>query len=787
MKNIFRNLIAILRRYKMAGALNIFGLSVAFTAFMIIMIQVEYEHDFDRCHPTSERVFRANLSAPGLFSTILPRGLVEEIIKSSPHIEAGTIVNQVLGDIYFTVSKGDEKIGYVERVITCHPEIVKVFGFPILEGDPNCLQNFTNVILPESMAKKMFGSGSAIGKTIHAEQSIWTKNSENKDLHDFVVGAVYRDFPSNTQLKNAIYTAMDNSSISNFSMSNFICYILLDNASSANDVVDNFNANFDFKNIGLPEEKIKLVALPDIYYKDETHEARAAISGNAGLTKLLFGIAFLILIVAAINYTNFSTSQIPVRIKSVNIQKVLGTSNFAVRFSLIMEAVLICVFTWLLAVLFVVLINKLGNLPFIDADLSVTKNWAVVIITGIIAVLTGIIASLYPSRYIISFQPALVLKGSFGLSQKGRSLRTILVGFQYVVSFAFIIIAMFMQLQNRYMHRTSLGFDKDQVMVVELNSNIVKNHKEAYVEELKQYHGIEDVAFASEKLASMDNYSTYGFEREGITYPYFLFEVSDNYLSVMGIDIVEGRNFQKSDELAENPVFIFNSTAKNNTGIDLGLFNYYSTYQGNIVGFTENIKITSFRQDDNNIAFCNTSMALPVSYIRIAAGTDFNEAIKHIRETLTEIDPAYPFEIEFFDSIINQMYQKETNQRSMITIFGLLAFVLSLMGVLGLVMFDGEYRRTEISVRKVFGSTTNEILLLFGNSYFKTVVVCFVISLPIAYYVINWWLESFTYRTPLYWWVFALSFLVVAFVTISTVTLQNMRAANTNPVDTLKS
>ena len=178
MKTIYRNLLSVIRRFKMATLLNVAGLSVAFAAFMVIMMQVDYERSFDRCHPGAERVFRVDLSGPDLFSTILPRGFIEEVLKSSPHIEAGTLLNPFIGEVYFTVTTNGEKHGFREVVQTCHPEIVQTFGFPIIEGSPTCLHQPDKVIIPESMARRLFGHESAVGKALHAEAGIWSKSRE---------------------------------------------------------------------------------------------------------------------------------------------------------------------------------------------------------------------------------------------------------------------------------------------------------------------------------------------------------------------------------------------------------------------------------------------------------------------------------------------------------------------------------------------------------------------------------------------------------------------------------
>ena len=200
------------------------------------------------------------------------------------------------------------------------------------------------------------------------------------------------------------------------------------------------------------------------------------------------------------------------------------------------------------------------------------------------------------------------------------------------------------------------------------------------------------------------------------------------------------------------------------------------------------MKFTSLRNGENNIAFVTGNMPIPltVSYIRLKAGTDILGAVSHIRETMADMDPSYPYDIEFYDEIFNQLYHKEENLRSLIMVFSILAIIISLVGVFGLVVFDSEYRKKEIGIRKVLGSTTEEIIVMFNKTYIRILCVCFVLGAPIAGYVVHRWLENFAYKTPMYWWVYLIAFAIIAVITILTVTFQNWRAANENPVHSIK-
>ena len=783
MKTILRNFLSVLRRFKMATFLNVAGLAVAFAAFIVILIQVNYERSFDRCHPTAERVFRVELETPGTFGLILPRGFVETVIQSSPHIEAGSLIYPYNSAIYFSVMENGEKIGYREPVYTCNPEITRVFDFPILEGDIDCLKDPDKLILPESIARKIFGDQPAVGKMLHAEENV-----ETKDNREYTVGAVYKDFPGNTQMRNLIYTAIGPTfQRDNFEASNFACYVLLDKAESAQDVVDNFNANFDFTKIGNKGLQLKLTPLTAIYYLNESQDGMIFRSGNNEVTLLLFFIALLIIIVAAINFTNFSTALTPLRIKSINTQKVLGSSDRLLRNALLAEAAIVSLIAWSISLVLVWMLGRTTALPFVEADLSIQKNLPIVLITGGVALITGVVAGLYPSWYVTSFPPALVLKGSFGLSPSGRKLRTILVSVQFIVSILLIIGASFVQLQNDYMRSFSLGFDKDQIAIVELSGELYNKHHETYVNRLKEFPDIEDVAFAMEKVASKDGYSTNGAVLKQKEFHFFMIMTSPNFLRVMGIPVEEGRDFSLSDELSEEPVYIFNETAKLAVNMEQGDI-LQSWIPGRIIGFTGNVKFTSLRNGENNIAFVVSKMPYPmsVSYIRLKAGSDVHAAVNHIRKTLADLDPAYPFDVQFYDTIFNHLYHKEENLRSLITVFSILAIIISLVGVFGLVVFDTQYRRKEIGVRKVHGATNSEILKMLNRSYIYIVLVCFALATPIGYYGIKKWLESFAYKTPMYWWVYLAALTIVLVITIGTVTFQSWRAANANPVDSLK-
>jgi putative ABC transport system permease protein len=387
------------------------------------------------------------------------------------------------------------------------------------------------------------------------------------------------------------------------------------------------------------------------------------------------------------------------------------------------------------------------------------------------------LVGVYPARYITSFAPALALKGNFGLSPKGKRLRNTLIGIQFVASFVLIIAASFMYLQSRFMQNAPLGFDRDELIVVNI-SRIYEN-RNAFRSQVRALSGVEKMTYAHILISSSEYYSGWGQERDGQVMMYSVFPVHYTFLQVMGIEVSDGRNFRRED----NGVFIFNETAQRQFNLET-----YETINGfDIIGFAPDIKFASLRRTVEPMAFwVHDSQALPHTYIRVRAGADMRGVMAHIRSTLIEFEPNYTFEVRFFDEVLQQLYESEISLSRLITLFSLIAIFISIVGVFGLVVFDSECRRKEIGIRKVMGASTMEIVAMFNKSYLIIILICFVIAVPVAWYAVGRWLENFAYCTPMYWWVFVLAFVAVATITVLTVTIQNWRVANDDPVKSIK-
>lgn len=792
MKTILRNFLSVIRRFKMAAVLNLLGLGVAFVAFMLIMMQVDYDDNFDRSHQNADKIFRMDMISPSSAQAVISRPFARNFTKSSPHIKAGMVMASWNSYWFFYIEQNGKKIGFKEKEQVVSPELLQVFHFDMIEGTDKALEEPNSVIIPESMAARLFGGESAMDKKLL---------SSNAMEDPVIIKGIYKDFPLNSSLQNVIYRVMHpKDNYDAWNNQNYYFFLRLDDAANRDMVVENFKRTFDTKQFadvfgdsfdwdkeGLD---LRLTSLPDLHYLNNVRYDSLP-KASRQTTMVLFAIAFVILAIAAINFTNFSTALTPMRIKSINTQKVLGSSDAMLRGGLLVEAVCISVLAYLIALGLLLLLTKTSLISLVDAEVSFPTQAGMIAGTGGLAVLVGILAGLYPASYITSFPPALVLKGSFGLSPKGRRLRSILVGIQFVASFTLIIASMFMYLQNHYMQNAPLGYDKDEVIVVGLNNQLNKV-KETFANELKKYAGIEDVAYSEPLLASSDNYMGWGRKYNGKSVNFQCLPVSANFLKVMGIEVKSGRDFRPEDELKGTGSYIFNEKAA--SALDLELHGKIDDAE--IIGFIPDVKFASFRMEVSPMAFyvwgkyvwgMEQSPYYNNAYVKVKAGSDMRGAMNHIREVLDGIDSEYPFTVRFYDEILQQTYQKEQKIGSLITLFSLVAIFISIVGVFGLVVFESEYRRKEIGIRKVLGSTTEQVLFMFNKSYLAILAICFLLGAPVAWYGVYRWLENFAYRTPMYFWVFILSFLIVSVITFITVTFQTWHVANENPVNNIKS
>ena len=782
MKTIIRNFTSIFRRFATANLLNLLGLSLAFASFFVIMTQVNYDLGYNKNIAEHQNLYRMTMElGVDNYGITLPRPVVEQLAAASPHVTGYSVIQGWNNYDQFVVDNQEYSLNLRYGI----RDFVSAFNPAVISGDVKGLKRNGNIVLPRSEAMRIFGTTDVVGKCLKYK---W----EDNDFYN--VCAVIEDYPENNMLHGSCFIGV-NSNEDNYHNWNYDAYIRIDNAENLSAVQNDmrkkaikiFKEEFELTTKE-EEENLKIVFtnISDAHFSKTLNKAAPAKSS----VYLLICFSLLIVVIAAVNFMNFTLAETPMRIRSINTQKVLGATTGSLRGSLIAEAVLISLVAFIVALTIVYLSYDLGLQQLVQGSILLQDHQSLIGITLLLSIVVGLMAGTYPSYYVTSFPPALVLKGSFGLSPRGRLLRSILICLQFIVSFMLVIGVGIMYLQSYFIYHTDYGFDKDEVLVVRTAPD-TRNKADAIDSDLRSIPGIEGASLAMDIIGSGDRYMTWG-RGEGDKHIAFTCIFVDwRYLDVMGIDVVEGRNFRKDDA----DVFIFNESAKKQYPW-LAVDQPITDGDRPVIGFCKDIKYSSLRVDDSQlpIAFCVPAPNSDYFWknhllVRVAKGVDKLEAKQKVMDMVNKYEKGQPLDISglrYMDDVLEESYQRESRFTKQILLFSQLAILISIIGVFGLTMFESEYRRKEIGIRKVFGSSTKEVLMMFWLRYFYILLACFVVAAPIGYLVGIHWLEDFAVRTSISPMIFLVSFLLIALITMLTVTYQSWKNANENPINSIK-
>ena len=775
-----------------SAILNFVGLALAFSAFLVIMVQVVYDYGYDRNYEDAERIFRVEnkfMSRVG-YSTVLSRPMIEAMKSASPEIEAGGCYNYTKGwNVAVTLSDDVQQNEYRIRYGIIEKSLLRVFPFDFIVGDTSRFEPFT-VIMSETTAKLLFGDDSAVGKNIYID----------KGEQPYMVAAVYKDFPENSSADCGIFGNIGDSQLDDWSEWNQSFYVKLRTPQAADDVaaamLQTLMSYYDVE--GWTEEEmaeymssLRLVNLHDAYYSTDVEYDNMG-KGNRFTTITCFTVSLLIIIVAIINFINFSMASVPFMIKGINTRRVLGSTRGRLIGRQVGESLLIAVAAFILSVIVMRALSGTFVSSMISGSLDPSRNFALIGVGAAIALVMVALAGIFSASYSTSFPPAMVLKGSFSLSAKGRSLRSIIVGFQYVVSFILIIMTLFIYCQRRYMNSFDMGFDREQIVTFYVG-NSVGERRQAFEAHLKENPHVIDVTFAGNELVSNGKMG-WGRMYDGENVNIDCLPVDADFIDFFGMEVVQGRDFMPSDEQKANGTFIMNQATMDAypfMKLDTKLTGHASE-PADIVGVVKDFNFKPLQYGVSPIALyvfgSEPWWPLTWAYAKISP-EDVAGTIEYIRESVSEFNPQMTADyvnVRFLDEAIGNLYQKETNLNKLITIASVLSLLICVIGILGLVYFETQFRRKEIALRRVHGATVGEVLRMINRYYVIICTVCFIVAAPLAWFIARKWVEGFTYQCPVHAWIFIVAYAALLAITVGVVTLQSHRAVSKNPVDSIK-
>lgn len=808
LKNNIRLALRSILKYKGFSAINIIGLALGISCFILISMYVLDELSYDRYNEKAERIFRVNsnirFGGTELNMAVCSDPMGATLKKDYPEVEEFTRL--YINEGSKLIKKNAEFVSE-DRVVHVDSTFFEVFTLPAIVGNPHTALNEPNtVVITESTANKYFGSPqAALGQVLETKDN-------GSTLYE--VTSVVKDVPTQSHFHFDFFFSMDNVDyvFGNFTSHNFHTYIVL--KPGADD--KKFNANFiqvinnyilpqvgqfidvksieDFEKSGNRLE-YSLMPLTDIHL----HSALGIELGtntNIQYVYIFSAVALFILLIACINFMNLSTARSTNRAREVGIRKVLGTEKKSLVSQFLSESVVVAFLALFIAIgiawMSLPWFNNLAAKELHIHSLLQPKYLALLLL---LPLFVGFASGGYPAFYLSSFQPIGVLKGKINSGFRKSSLRSFLVVFQFAISLILIIGTIIIYRQLNFIQNSNIGFDKEQVLIVS-NAGVPRESRRPLKNEISSLGGIVSSAFAGYLPISNSSRSDNTWSTETVMNAQNGFNMQNwridyDYIPTIGMQLLAGRNF--SPEFgSDSTALIINETVAQllGPGDALGKKLYSSDGDNNLIAYTiigvvKNFNYESLRKNVGPLCFRLGNNQWESMY-RIKTD-DIKGLLGQIENKYKSIAPEMPFSYQFMDEAFDQMYRQEQRIGQVALTFSILAILIACLGLFGLVAYMTEQRTKEIGVRKVLGATSANLVSMLSKDFLMLVMIALFLSIPIAYWFMHKWLEGFAFRITINWWVFGLAGLIGIFIALVTVSSLAYKAALANPVKSLRS
>jgi putative ABC transport system permease protein len=807
LKNYINIAIRNLLKHKFYSVLNILGLSIGLSCFIIISLFVKEELTYDQFHKDANQIYRidfaATLNGSDHIASQVGAPMAAAMLNDYPEVTDAFRMRE--SGTWFIKEKNTEKTFKEENVLMADSNFFEFFTVVLIHGDPKTVLKRPNTIAMDlSTSKKYFGDQNPIGKTLVLD---------NKK--DYEVTGVYEDLPANSHFQQNILLSMSSfkwPNNQNWLSTNFNTYIKLKEGTTPESlqakipqVIEKYIGPMIAQYFGKTLEEFSeagngisfpFTSITDIHLNSDK-EGDLGANGDIRYIYIFSAIALFILLLACINFMNLATARSASRAKEVGVRKVMGAYKNQLVYQFISEAMVISlisfVFAIVLTLIFIPFFNELAS-----KELSIIQflepNYLLFSIGIMIAV--GLFSGSYPAFYLSKFNPAEVLKGRVRLGMKSGALRSILVVFQFSISIIMMISTAVVFDQLSFIQNKKLGFNKDQVLMVE-DAWILGDKVESFKTEVKRNSNIVNATIASfTPVANNNNSNLYSRSAKVESEQSLVVNqagVDYDYIETLGIDMVAGRYFSK-DFATDSSAVIINEAAAKMFGYTDPIGDKLYTFSGsdenpeiislNIIGVVKDFHFQSLR---DNIAPLLFQLNGGSGYAMFKTNTeDMNQTIKDIETTWSEFAPGQPFTYTFMDQKFNDIYNAELKIGQIFTAFAGLGIFIACLGLFGLAAFTAEQRTKEIGIRKALGASVYSIVNLLSKSFIKLVFVSCIVAAPIAYYTMEYWLADFAYRTELSFMTFFVVGTVAFLIAWSTMSLQSWKAARVNPVRCLK-
>ncbi len=775
LKHLFKTIF----RYRLSSGLTLLSLVIAFVGVILLTLYVTYERSFDNFHKRGEDTYLFSLNNNQFW---LPALLADELKKGIPEAEHALVVSQWWNNNIYPADKEIEDARKAD-FLAVGADFFEMFDFRLIQGDKQTvLEEPKSVVISEDLAEKVFGGKDCIGEYVTLGRK-----------EGYRVTGIMANMPQNTAFTSDALVSFssfmqpgdDWRGAQQWSEWSFYIFLQLAEGTPKQLIEDKIEKDERIAEwLEVMEERsgvpgyVHLLPLEDLHYTGGMFFP----SVNKRVVEVLTLLAIVIAIMGIVNFINFSTSQAPLRAKSLSIQQILGEKKWRSRMQIIGESVVLSLAGLVIALgiynaIYMPVQNFFGIGGLDLANRAVFILWFV-----FMAVVYGLLAGWYPSLYITSAPISQSVKGKMFFSGKGKGFRQALITVQFVFTIALIIAAFTIEKQLNFWRNFDLGINKEDVIYINTTSDLRESH-DAFAQELLKNKAITEYAYSQFIPGAVG--MGWGREVDGQQVQLKSWPVDDRFIDFFDIEIVEGRNFaQGKGDLNK---FILNKKAVEEFGWEKPLDKKFPGFgfMGDIIGVAKNFNFSSLRQEVQPMLFWRTDSRKNVLMLR-AETDNYTQLRKYIMATIKKFEPTFNVEPLFLDDSLNKLYNKEVKLARFIEYVALWCVLLALTGLLGLTIFITRDRVKEIGIRKVNGASTYQIVHMLNRSAIIWVAVAFVIAAPIGYFAMDKWLQNFAYRTDISWWIFLLAGSLSLIIALLTVSWLSFRAARQNPVESLR-